>query len=229
MKNFKFTIAFFVLLCFSFLNLNAQVEEREALMSLGDQNALVIDIQNVDKKELESYYKSYFKEFGKVKFNRKANEFYMNEAKIKSISKDKVNVYAKMEELNKAARLYLWVDSGMAIINSGEHEKEFDAASDLLVDFSLHIEKSLIEDELKSAEKTLSKSEKDLSQLEKDNSKYHKAIEDAQKKIAEMEEAIEQNVKDQEAKAQEITIHKEGVEDIRTKLNNVGKSRKMKM
>ena len=76
-KNFLFTIALLVL-GFTFNSLNAQVQEKEALMSLGDQNALTIDIQNVDKKALESYYKGYFKEFGKVKFNRKANEYYIN-------------------------------------------------------------------------------------------------------------------------------------------------------
>ena len=64
-KNFLFTIALLVL-GFTFNSLNAQVQEKEALMSLGDQNALTIDIQNVDKKALESYYKGYFKEFGKV-------------------------------------------------------------------------------------------------------------------------------------------------------------------
>lgn len=227
-KNFPLTIAI-LLIGFLFTSLSAQVDEREALMSLGDQNALTIDIQNVDQKELESYFKSYFKEYGKVKYNRKGNEYYMNEAKIKSISKDKVNVYAKMEELNKAARLYLWVDSGMSIINSDENEKEFEAASDILVDFSTFIEKSLIEDELKAAEKNLEKMERDLTQLEKDNKKYHSSIEDAQKKIAEMEEAIDQNVKDQENKNQELSIHKEGVEEIRSKLNNVGKSKKIKM
>lgn len=227
-KNFLFTIALLVL-GFTFNSLNAQVQEKEALMSLGDQNALTIDIQNVDKKALESYYKGYFKEFGKVKFNRKANEYYINEAKIPSISKNRVNVYSKMEELNKAARLYVWIDSGMSIVSSDENENEFKAAKDLLIDFSIHVERSLIEDELKAAEKNLEKMERDIKQLEKDNEKYHKAIEDAQKKIAEMEESIEQNVREQDNKTQEMEIHKEGVEEIRQKLNNVGKSKKIKM
>jgi len=216
---------------FAFISssLVAQVEEREGLMSLGDKNAVTIDIENVSKKQLESYFKTYFKEWGKVKYNRKASEYYMDGAKLKPVSSDKVNLYAKMEELNKAARLMVWIDNGEGFVSSAEYEKEYDATAKLLVDFDIYIEKSMVEDELKAAEKNLGKMERDAKQLEKDNAKYKKTIEDARKKIQQMEEAIIDNDKAQDDKSAEMKIHKEAIEEIRERLNNVGKKKKLKM
>ncbi|GLR17747.1 hypothetical protein GCM10007940_23620 [Portibacter lacus] len=207
----------------------AQVDEQENSMSLGNKNALIIDVQNVDTKQLESYFKEYFKEWGKVKYNRKASEYYMNEAKLKPVSSEKVNLYAKVEELNKASRLLVWIDNGDGFVNSEDFEKEYDAAAEMLVDFSIFVEKSLVEDELKEAEKNLGKMERDAKQLEKDNEKYKKAIEDARQKIQEMEEAIIDNEKAQDDKSAELKIHQEALEEIRERLNNVGKNKKLKM
>lgn len=229
MKNSKFTMFVVLLIAFLSSNLTAQVEEREGLMSLGDKNAITIDIQNVDKKQLETYFKEYFKEWGKVKYNRKASEYYMEEAKLKPVSSDKVNLYAKMEDLNKAARLMVWIDNGQGFVSAADYEKEYDATAKLLVDFDIHIEKSMIEDEMKAAEKNLGKMERDSKQLVKDNEKYKKTIEDARKKIQEMEEAIIDNEKAQDDKSAEMKIHKEAIEEIRERLNNVGKNKKLKM
>lgn len=218
-------------LIFSFLvsSLYAQVEEKEQLMSLGDQNALIMDVKNVDKKKLEGYFKTYFKEYGKVKYNRKAKEFYISGAKMPTISKDKVNVYAKMEELNNSARVSLFLDNGQAFVSSSENADQYKSLEKIMVDFDIYVEKLLIEKELKEAEKNLTQMERKEKQLKKDNEKYHKTIEEARKKIAKMEEAIAQNVKDQDDKAKEIEIHKQAIEEIREKLNNVGKNKKVKM
>lgn len=228
MKNLNITVL--LLLVVGFLtSVSAQVEEKESNMSLGDKNALVIDIQNIDKKQLESFFKDYFREYGKVKYNRKASEYYMSEAKLKPVSNDQVDVYAKMEDLSKAARLMVWIDNGKGFVNSDEFEDQYDAAAKMLVEFDIHIEKSLVEEELKEAEKNLDKMERDAKQLEKDNEKYKKTIEDARAKIVEMEEAIIDNEKAQDDKSSEIKIHKEAIEEIRERLNNVGKNKKVKM
>ena len=229
MKKFKFTFLMFLLLGLGSSSLFAQVEEMESEMSLGDKNALVMDVQNVDKKQLESYFKDYFREYGKVKYNRKASEFYMSEAKLKPVSDEKVDVYAKMEDLSKAARLMVWIDNGKGFVNSTDFDREYDATSDLLVDFGIHVEKSLIEDELKEAEKNLGKMERDARQLEKENKKYRDNIEDAEKKIVEMKEAIVENETAQDDKSTEIKIHQEAIEEIRERLNNVGKKKRLKM
>lgn len=229
MKNSRITILLTFICSVVFSSIQAQVDERESLMSLGDKNALSIDVQNVDQKALESYFKDYFKEFGRVKYNRKGKEYYIEDAKLKSVSSEKVNVYAKMEDLNKAARLYLWIDNGTAFVNSRETEKEYDAVESMLIDFDIYIEKSLIESELKAAEKDLASMERDVSQLEKDNEKYKKEIEKARQTIQEMEEAIIDNEKAQDEKTAEMQIHKEAIEEIVERLNNVGKNKKPKM
>ncbi|WP_235297640.1 hypothetical protein [Portibacter marinus] len=229
MKDLKFTFLITFLLALFTFSSWAQVDEMEAQMSLGDKNALVVDIQNVDKKQLESFFKDYFREYGKVKYNRKASEYYITEAELKPVSNDKVDVYAKMEDLNKAARLMVWIDNGTGFLNSTDHEKAYDAAAGMLVDFDIYVEKSLIEEELKDAERALDKMERDARQLEKDEEKYKETIEDAKKKITEMQEALVENERAQDDKSSEIKIHKEAIEEIREKLNNVGKNKKVKM
>ncbi len=217
----------FQVLLFSFLSISliGQVVATQGLMSLGNQDAMSMDIENVNQKSLETYFKSYFKEYGKIKFNRKAKEFFIVEAKMNQVSKNKLDVYAKIEDLNNSTRFYLWIDNGNGFINSSDFTEEYDNAEELLMDFSIYIKKSLIEDELKAGEKALSKAEKDYKQLQKDNDKYHKTIEEALKKIAEMEENIEKNIIDQENKVAEIEIYKNGVEEVKERLKNVGNSK----
>lgn len=224
MKNSIFSFIALAIFTLGSITISAQVEEREALMSLGDQNAITIDIDNVDKKKLEGYFRSYFKSYGKIKFNRKANEFYMENAKVKTISKEKLNLYIKLQEVDRSGRIYLWIDNGLSFVNSEETVMEFTGAEKLLSDFGLFVESSLIEEELKEAEKNLAKMERDQKILVKDNEKYHKAVEEAQKKIAEMEIAIEENVVKQANKASEIEIHKAGIEEVKMKLEQVGKN-----
>ncbi len=223
MKTNTLLFTFLIFISTSLL-LHGQIEEKEIAMSLGNQNALTLKVENVDEKGLENYFKSYFRDYGKVKYNRKAKEHYIHDAKVKSVSSDKVDIYAKTIDVNNDILLALFIDNGLGFVNSDDYEDQYDGAVKILNDFHTYIKKSLIEDELREAEKNLSSIERDIKQLEKDNDRYHKTIEDARKKIAEMEEAIEKNIGDQEAKNQELEIHKEGIEEIKDRLKKVEKS-----
>lgn len=223
MKTYTLFLTCLVFIAFS-MNLHGQIEEKEIAMSLGNQNALTLKVENVDEKGLENYFKAYFRDYGKVKYNRKAKEHYIHDAKVKGVSSDKVDIYAKTIDVNKDILLALFIDNGLGFVNSQDYEDQYDGAVRILNDFNTYIKKSLIEDELKEAEKNLSAIEREIKQLEKDNERYHKTIEDAKQKIAEMEQAIEKNMGDQEAKTQELEIHKEGVEEIKERLKKVEKS-----
>lgn len=218
MKNFLYSL---VLIATSLLISNqsfGQLEEKEVRMSLGNQNAIALPVDNVTEKSLESYFQSYFRTFGKVKYNRKAKEYFIDKANVDKISKDKVDLYARMLEVEGKVFLFLFVDNGLAFVTSENSENEFRGANVVLKEFELFVRQSLIEEQLKEAEKNLSSMEREIKQLEKDNEKYQKTIEDARKKIEEMEKAIEKNVEEQRTKTEEIEIHKAGVEEIKLRL-----------
>ena len=64
---------------------------------------------------------------------------------------------------------------------------------------------------------------KDLEKLIKKNKGYHKDIEKAKEAILKAENAIQQNIKDQEMKRAEVQGQKEIMEMVQKKLNEVGK------
>ena len=226
MKKIHTTILFLFIGLFISSTSFSQIEEKEAAMSLGAQNSLMMEFQKVDKKKLSGYLKTYFKEYGKVKENRKADEFYITDAKIKIISKDKVDFYARIDELKNRSAFFVWIDNGAGFVNSVEYTQQYNATASIIEDFALFVEKSMIEEELKEAEKNLGKMERELGQLQKENDRFHKNIEDARERIALMESNIEKNVMDQESVSEEIEIHKAGIEEIKERLNKVEKNDK---
>ena len=207
------------------VGLQAQnVTERKVSMSLGAQNAYVVDVEGADKKIMEDAFKSMFKEYGKIQENRKARESFMMATKITKVNgSSPVDVYAKFEEGKGMATTYVWIDLGGAFTNSKEYAKQSDALKTMLQDYYYECRKVVVANELKAEEKALDKLEKDLVKLQKQNDGYHEDIEKAKQKIVEAEKNIEQNVVDQDNKTKEITGQKKVVEQVTDKLNNIGK------
>jgi len=222
MKKLTLGLLFFF---FAFSFVRAQnVTERKVSMSLGAQNAYVIDVEGADKKIMEDVFKSTFKEYGKIQENRKARESFMVATKISRINgSSPVDLYAKFEEGKGMATTYVWIDLGGAFTNSTEYMKQSDAIKTMLQDYYYECRKVVVANELKVEEKSLDKLEKELSKLQKQNDGYHQDIEKAKQKIAEAEKNIEQNIVDQESKTKEIEGQKKVVETVTEKLNNIGK------
>lgn len=223
MKNFG-TLCFALLL--SVATVRAQnVTERKVSMSLGSQNAFVVDVEGADKKIVESVFKTTMKEFGKLQENKKAREFFMMATKINRINgSSPLDLYAKFEEGKGMATAHVWIDLGGAFTNSQDYRKQADAAKIFLQDYYYECRRVVVQNELKAEEKNLDKLEKDLVKLKKQNDGYHEDIEKAKQKIVQAEKNIEQNIIDQANKNKEIDGQKKTVETVTTKLNNIGKN-----
>lgn len=220
------TIYTLMLAIFSFAAINAQSISEEAVsMSLGKQNAFVVEIDGADEDMVKDVWKKFFKDYGKVKRNKKAKEHYSMAATVPAIGgSDNIDVYAKFEERVGLTNVYLWVDTGSGFVESNENPKMALGAEDFLTDFYLAVKNKAITEEMKQEEKQLKKYTKELEKLEKKNKGYHEDIEKAKRKIEEAEKNIEQNLKDQEDQRMVIEKQKKIVEEVIARLNNLGKN-----
>jgi len=202
----------------------SQVSERNATISVGEQNAFSVDHKDAEKKMVEKALESAIKEFGKVKRNRKAKEWACLQCEVSSVSSAPMNVYYKVEEGEGQITSYLFFDDGTKFISS---ENDGDAASQIeKINISVmhDVQKMVIKEELKQEEKNLKGFEKELGKLEKKNGDLHDDIEDYKEKILEAEKEIEKNLQNQEDKKIEIEQQKNLLEGVTNKLNNVGRS-----
>lgn len=214
------TLALFTSLLMS---LTGQVTEMESQMSLGNQNAFVMEHENADKKDVQKILEKAIKEFGKVKRNKKADEWYCEECEVPGLPGN-TKVYFQVEEGKNMTTSYVYFDNANSFIDSESNASSAADLSKRLQHVGYDVQKHVIGEELKDQENTLKDRNKDLEKLEKKNKNLHEDIEKYRKKIAEAEADIEKNLQSQEDSKIEIEQQKNAVEEVTTRLNAVGKN-----
>ncbi|MEM8526725.1 MAG: hypothetical protein AAGG68_18945 [Bacteroidota bacterium] len=181
------------------------INEGMQLMSAGSNNALTMAIPGADKKKVEHVWKEFSKDFkARTKRDRKSGMYFSDDAKLRSLSGNDIDVYARFDEGGSGTVATVWFDLGGAYLASETHESSYEEAEELMTRFANAVGKSMAEDNVHDQEKILKGMNKELDKLEKDQDTYHKKIEEAKALIAEMEGNIKQNEKDQENKKVEI-------------------------
>ena len=212
------------LFLFLSLSITAQVSEQKFDISLGSQNAYMIDHIDAEKKMVEKVLEETFKQYGKVKRNRKAKEWSCQECKISTISTTPINVYYRIEEGKGQVTSYTFFDDGTKFV-SGQNDSDASRAIEKInMDIYYGVRKAVITKELEVAEKGLKNFEKDLGKLEKKNTNLHGDIDNYKEKILQAEKDIEKNLQEQEDKRIEIEQQKKMISKITEKLNNVGRN-----
>lgn len=208
-------------LMFFHTGLEAQVViEKTRTMSLGTQNALIVDIPDADDRLIIKKWKDYIGEYGKVKRDRKADEYYALEVKIPSISgAGTLDVYGWARD----GQMITFFNTGNGFISSETHPTDYRNAVLFLTEFSYTIERHIVNEELEEQQDELDDLVKDLEKLERLNEDYKDNIEKAKEAIARAEDNIEQNIADQARKRKEIEKQEEVLEEVRSRLGNVGK------
>jgi hypothetical protein len=217
-----------LILLFSFFSvalLAQDVKEISKSMSLGPQMSYYIEIDNISKKVVEKEWKKFLKQdFKKVKYNRKAKEFYTENGKVGVINgSDPITIYSKLSEGKGQVTLYTWTELSNGVVNSSDYRKQSDGLNTYLQDFYIIAKKKGISIELDKEEDRLKRFNKDLSKLEKKNKDLHADIEKYKNKISKAESDIEANLKSQDDKRVEIEAQKKIVEEVIERLNMVGK------
>ena len=190
---------------------------QKTTISLGEHTAFALDHVGAEKKMVEKSLEETFKQYGKVKRNRKANEWSCMDCTIPGIGA--VNAYYKVEEGKGQVTSYILIDNGSEFVaeSNGDIDK-------LNTEVYNGVKKMVISKELEGEEKTLKNNNKDLSKLEKKNKDLHKDIEEYKEKIRKAEKEIEQNLQAQEDQRIVIEQQKKVVSEVTERLNNVGRN-----
>ncbi len=188
-------------------------------LSLGEQTAFGVDHPDAEKKMVEKTLEETFKQYGKVKRNRKAKEWVCQQCDIPGINSGPVDAYFKVEEKKGMTTSYVFIDDGTQFLS--EPTDAIDKVNNLVY---VGVKKRVINKELDNEEKVLKNYDKDLNKLEKKNKELHDDIEEYKEKIKKAEKEIEQNLQNQEDKKIEIEQQKRKVEEITERLNKVGRN-----
>lgn len=224
MKQITLLLAFFLMTTFSFAQMHHlydsyNIMEEEKSMSKGFNNGFTIRLIGSTSKMAEDVWKGYVKNYGgKTKKDRKLGEFFTDDAKIRDISDNTVDVYASFSNADTFTVANVWFDLGGAYLSTEAHSEQSPGAEAFIKAYAFEVGKEVAKEDLKAQEKYMKELQKDLKDLEKDNEGYHKKIEEAKKLIAEMEKNIEVNLENQETKKEEIKVQQDVVKQAESEL-----------
>lgn len=202
----------------------SQITERNVKMSQGTQSALVLNIPDTEAKLVGRLWQSYMKDFydSKPKFDRKADEWFSDDAKIVAIgSGNTVDVYANTEKAGNGTDLTMWINLGGTFLSSSNHPDRFTEAEKMLMRFALEVARETTRMEMEAEEKEMKKMESELRKLKVANDRYHKEIARAEEAIKRAKANIEQNVIDQEDMVSKIDGQSKTIEAVRQRLNEL--------
>ena len=218
MKYFTFVITLFIA-----VQLSGQITEQRAAFSLGEQNCFVTVYKDAEKKMVEKTVENAIKEYGKVKRNRKANEWNCLQCSVPGMS-GLTNVYFKVEEGKGQISSYIFYDDGLQFINTENSPEAAATVTNSLKYIGYDVKKQVITKVLEKEEDNLKDRNKEQKKLQDKNKDLHKDIEEYRKKISEAEKNIEKNLQEQEDKKIDIEKQSRVIQDITDRLNNVGKN-----
>lgn len=229
----KLMITFLVILMYSsfgWTQIETPIKEETRSCSYGSFNALVMELKGVSAKEANKAWDKHIKAFkGKTKYDRKINEYFSDDATIKDMSDNNVDVIAKIEERGtEGSVIIVWFNLGVTYLSSKDYPERYPAGEKILKDYARILSADMIQAELDSAKKLLKDYEDNLKRLEKEKAQQLKNIEDYKATIKKMEESIvvaEEEIKksDEAQGTAKLTIdeQKKIIEDIQKRLDSV--------
>ena len=232
MKFSLFTLLFVCITSFLFAQKNPVIKEETKANSNGSFNALTIEMPGTSAKEVSKVWSRFVKKYkGRYKYEKKTNEHFLDDATIKKMSENTVDVTMKVEERgNEGAVVSVWFNLGVSYLSSKDFGDRYPAGEQFLMDFAKDVTSDMIEEELKAAEKLLKdledqlkKLEKDKNGLEKDIVNYEETIKKMENNIKEANEDIKENEEAQVKSTAEIEAQVKVVDEIKARLENVKK------
>lgn len=187
-----------------------EIKEQTEDIGGGNHNALVIKIFENSEENVLREWKIIMKDHdAKVTVKK---EVFADNAKIKDISENTIDIYAKAEATaDKDVIFVVGFDLGGAFLSSSQHSKEYKAAKRIILDFARDLSEKGFKERLKNEEKILLGLTKLKEFTTKENETIQNDIELYKDKILKAEEKITANnaaqlLKDQETETQKKII-----------------------
>ncbi|NNC94648.1 MAG: hypothetical protein HKN92_03735 [Chitinophagales bacterium] len=209
--NTKFIMM--TIMLFSIVNLFGQneieIREGKKMMSLGESNAFMIMVPQINVKEFEKNWGKKLKEGSKEKVEKANDEMFILNAVKKRITSEPINIYSRFYETPNGIELVVFYQTLNGFISTeGDHEKA-SAVKVVLTEFGEEMYRLAVENELSNENSALKSLEKDLDKMIKDNEKMHKDISSFEREIERTKQEIAENLGDQERLSRDIEIQKE--------------------
>lgn len=223
MKQFSLLL----LSLFIVINLSAQrngINEVRKGMSMGVKEAFTVDVSSLDSKETEKVLMDYLKDVkGKKgpKKDRKTKEILVDDAELKAISNNTVDIYATMDSKGDNSTVTFWFDLGGAFLSQDAHPDKMEAVSEWLYNFSKATRLRTVELELEAEEDQLKELNKAYDKLQKEQEKLQDAIKKAEETIASAKADLKSNANAQDSSKQSIAEQERMIQEVKDKLKKV--------
>ncbi len=218
MKSTLFLIV--LLLCSGhlFAQYSIKVKEEKEKIADGNHPCMVVSIYETNKNDVENAWEKLMKSYDAKVSSHK--EIFADNALIKDISDNTVDVYARCEkESDNELKFLVAVDMGGAFLNSSDHGSKEKAMEKIIKEFAKNQTLNGLENKIKDQDKVYQKQQKELEGLVKDKEKLEKDIENYKNKITDAENNIKQNLLDQTSKQKEVETEKQKLDEL-TKLKS---------
>lgn len=203
----------------------AEVSEGLHQMSKGTYPAFGVKIEAASAEFILKKWKSFIKKKrgGKTKYNKKMQEVFSDDIKLKDMSANTVDLYARVvgNEEKKHLELLVWFNLGVSYLSSKEYPDRAQDAYDLLEAFMKDIEKDLLKIAIKEEEKQIKQETKALKKLEKTITKMDKKIAKCEAEIEKIKEEINEIEEDKTKVVDEGTAQKALIKDKEQQLINL--------
>lgn len=189
-------------------------------MSQGYKEGLTVDIPEANAKDVEKLWKKQLKDYN-AKVSNTKGEIFADDASVKELGENTVDIYAIVEEQKDFASLTVFFDLGGAFLSASQHSAKYEAMEKVIEKIAIEAAKEAVGSQIDAADKALKDLKGDQEKLIKENEKLKSNIEGWKEDIKKAENDLVQNGKDQEAKKSAITEQQKMVEALKNKLNAI--------
>jgi len=193
-----------------------EVNEVSETISTGTHNAFQMFIPDCDILDVEKEWKKKMKK-SKSKPTGDLNEIVALQAKIKTISADKVDVYAKLAVKGDGVEITSLYNLEGEYLTADKYPAKAAAIKDLLNDVALVFARESVNRDIKEQKKELKTFEKELKKVEKEGDKIQSKLDKYLEIVAEIEAEKASNMADQRAKLDDIKNQKQTIENSNKK------------
>jgi hypothetical protein len=217
MKNIILTAAF-VATAISSIAQKTEVRYTETNFDASMKISSYIEIPDANKKLVEKRWVSYLKDFdGKVREHD--DEYFSDNAKISSLSPDTLDIYSKVESVEKAVRVTVAINRNGEYINN--RTGTLQAVDDFITKFAVEMRKEVIKNKIEDAENVLGDYKRTEHDLVRSNEKLENDIKDYRSKIADAERDIINNKSSLENTKKLIETQDKVVDELKKSLDKV--------
>jgi len=196
-----------------------EVTETSCKFDKTSRPALMVEIPYTDEKTVEKEWKKLIKDYNPEKIKSR-KEMFADNATIKLLSENTVDVYAKTDEKKDIVTLFVAVDLGGAFLSSSEGGK-LQVMKGIVKDFAFELVQDVYDDKIKEQEKTVKNLAKEVESAE-DNKKYlEKGIKSYEEKIEDNKSEIEKVTKTIEDQSKKIKEEENLLDEIKKEASKI--------